>query len=91
MQKTAKHFIIEGLVQGVGFRYFAQRKAIELGITGYAKNLMNGNVEVIAIGLIEQLDVFKKFLSKGNSRSYVTRIVEENPNSYEEFDNFYVK
>ena len=40
--------IVRGLVQGVGFRYFAARAARELGIRGYAENLPNGNVEIYA-------------------------------------------
>lgn len=41
---------ISGLVQGVGYRYYCYRKATEYGIKGYAKNIYNGNVEVIAQG-----------------------------------------
>jgi len=42
--------IVKGMVQGVGFRYFCRKKAIELGISGYAKNLYNGDVEIEAEG-----------------------------------------
>lgn len=41
---------ISGLVQGVGYRYFCYKKAIQYNIKGYAKNLYNGNVEVLAQG-----------------------------------------
>lgn len=47
--KTYK-IIVSGVVQGVGFRYFCYKKATEFNITGYAKNLPNGNVEVTAQG-----------------------------------------
>ncbi len=48
--KIAKKFLITGRVQGVGYRYFAERWASQLGICGYVKNLWDGNVEVYAIG-----------------------------------------
>lgn len=52
------HIIISGLVQGVGYRYFVLRRAEQLGVAGYAKNLFTGEVEVEAEGdraLVEQL------------------------------------
>ena len=44
--KIAKKFLITGRAQGVGFRFFADRWASQLGICGYVKNLWDGNVEV---------------------------------------------
>jgi len=52
------HIIVRGLVQGVGFRWFAARRANALGLTGYARNLIDGAVEIEAEGdrsLIEEL------------------------------------
>ncbi len=57
MQVTV-HMIVEGLVQGVGFRWFVARHAQALGLKGYVHNMYNGNVEVEAVGdrgLIEEL------------------------------------
>ena len=48
MSKVGVHLIIEGRVQGVGFRYFCQQKAISNSINGEVKNLPDGNVEVVA-------------------------------------------
>ena len=56
MNATA-HIVVTGLVQGVGYRYFVQRHAARLGLSGYARNLFNGDVEVEVEGgrpLIEQ-------------------------------------
>jgi acylphosphatase len=46
----ARRWYVRGRVQGVGFRYFAQRAAAELALTGYARNLDDGRVEVYAVG-----------------------------------------
>ena len=48
--QSARRWFIRGRVQGVGFRYFAQRAAEELGLGGYARNLDDGRVEVYAVG-----------------------------------------
>jgi acylphosphatase len=56
--ETGVHIIVEGLVQGVGFRWFVARKAQELGVLGYTRNLYNGDVEIEAEGdrsLLEEL------------------------------------
>ena len=45
---SAARFLVRGLVQGVGFRWFVARQARALGLTGYARNLPDGAVEVLA-------------------------------------------
>lgn len=47
---------VYGSVQGVGFRYSTQREALQLGLTGYARNLDDGGVEVLACGEPEQVE-----------------------------------
>ena len=52
------HIVVQGLVQGVGFRYFVHRQASRLGLMGWVRNLYNGDVEIEASGersLIEEL------------------------------------
>ena len=51
----AKRWFIRGRVQGVGYRYFAQRAAVELGLTGYTRNLDDGRAEVYAAGPAPEL------------------------------------
>jgi len=75
--KRQANFIVGGHVQGVGFRFFVYRRAIELNLNGYAKNLYNGNVEVVAEGDEFELDELHKHLKTGPSRSYVDYIHAE--------------
>lgn len=48
---------VYGQVQGVGFRYFTQQEALRLGIRGYARNLDDGSVEVVACGEDEAVEL----------------------------------
>ena len=50
VELTARRFLIRGRVQGVGYRYFAQKAAAQWNVSGYARNLEDGSVEVFAIG-----------------------------------------
>jgi acylphosphatase len=62
---------IVGRVQGVGFRFAAQKMAISLGIKGFVKNLHNGNLYVEAEGNDAQLGHFVDWCHKGPSHAYV--------------------
>jgi acylphosphatase len=57
--------VVSGKVQGVGFRFFVQRQANQQGVTGYAKNLPSGEVEVLLCGNEESLWEMKKQVLKG--------------------------
>jgi len=54
-QNAAKRWLVSGRVQGVGFRYFVQAKATELGVAGWTRNLDDGRVEVYATGHAHKL------------------------------------
>ena len=56
---------MRGRVQGVGYRYFAQRAAVELGLTGYTRNLDDGRVEVYAAGPVDRLNELAGMLHRG--------------------------
>ena len=78
--KSAKRYLISGRVQGVGFRYFAERAAREIGVTGWARNLADGRVEVHANGSPEQLSEFEARLRKGPAHADVRGFeTEESP------------
>lgn len=60
---------VYGRVQGVGFRYTTQYEAKRLGLTGYAKNLDDGSVEVVACGEEGQVEKLMQWLKSGGPRS----------------------
>ena len=57
--------LVKGEVQGVGFRWAVQRQAGQLGLTGYAENLPDGSVEVVAEGDPDRIDQLEAFLRQG--------------------------
>ena len=68
------HAIVKGRVQGVGYRYFVIHVAREIGLKGYVKNLMDGDVEVVAEGPEEDLEKLIKALWRGPAFSNVEDI-----------------
>lgn len=83
--------LISGKVQGVGFRNFTQMNAKQLGINGYAKNLSNGKVEVIAEGDKAQLDALVALLKRGPRFARVDSLdVDERP-ATGEYKNFGIR
>jgi acylphosphatase len=89
--KIARTYVISGRVQGVGFRYFAQRLAHEHGICGYAKNLSNGSVEVYAIGNENSLEQLKRQLAEGPRSAQVTGIEESEAPAREKYSRFVIE
>lgn len=92
MDKDSRaEIIINGLVQGVGFRYFILRNAVNLGLQGYTKNLFSGEVLTVVEGnklMIEEL--YKKIIA-GPSHSDVRKhtIVWQEP--VDEFEKFEIR
>ena len=72
----ARKFIISGEVQGVGFRFFAQRSSARHQVRGYVKNLKDGRVEVLAEGLAKAVEEFRLDLAAGPTHSQVWTIEE---------------
>jgi acylphosphatase len=70
------HFLVKGRVQGVGFRWFVQREAAELGLNGWVKNTDQGDVELVAAGDEALLAELKVALRKGSRGSRVDAVVE---------------
>ena len=82
-----RRFRIEGRVQGVWFRESTRREAVPLGITGYARNLPDGSVEVLACGATAALDHLADWLQRGPPLARVSR-VESNPSETEVGEGF---
>jgi acylphosphatase len=74
--KIARRFLIRGEVQGVGFRYFAQRSSATHQVRGYVKNLPDGRVEVWAEGPAKAVNEFGLDLAAGPAHSHVTGVEE---------------
>jgi acylphosphatase len=70
----AYRYLVQGRVQGVGYRYFALREAQALGISGFAKNLSDGRVEVVAEGADEALAAFEARLREGPGFASVAEV-----------------
>jgi acylphosphatase len=71
-----QHFLVKGRVQGVGFRWFVQREAAELGLRGWVRNTPDGDVEVLAAGEPDQLKDLLLALGKGSRGSRVDEVEE---------------
>lgn len=69
------HCFVSGLVQGVYFRGAARHKANELGVTGWARNLPDGRVEVVACGEGQAVIAFQDWLWQGPPAARVTDVV----------------
>lgn len=74
MKMISLHCTVTGRVQGVGFRYFTHSNAQSLKITGYVKNLADGNVEIYAEGGEQIMAKFYQSVQKGPSFSNVIDI-----------------
>lgn len=68
---------VEGLVQGVGFRYFTKQKGQEIGISGTVKNLPNGSVQIELAGSNEDIQKMIKWLHIGPPTARVERLEYE--------------
>jgi len=91
MVKKRMHAVVHGRVQGVFFRDYTRRKALELNLTGWVRNLRDQTVETVFEGESENVNAMLDFLFTGSPHSHVTNVVsnEEQPN--EGFDSFRIR
>ena len=82
------HLIVSGRVQGVFFRDNTRRKAIELGLNGYAKNLSDGTVEVVVQGDEEKINELIEFIKKspGTAKVADIKIKHKEPENFAKFE-----
>ncbi|MFW5787544.1 MAG: acylphosphatase [Halanaerobiales bacterium] len=91
VDKIKRHVYLSGKVQGVGFRAFIRKKANELGVKGWVKNLYDGRVEAVFVGEAEDVETMIEFVKEGPRFANVNniRVLEED---YEgRFDSFEIK
>ena len=65
---------VAGRVQGVGYRFYTYHKALQLGLTGYARNLDDGRVEVLACGEETAVTTLREWLWRGPRWARVTDV-----------------
>jgi acylphosphatase len=74
---VCRRFTVSGVVQGVGFRYAALAEARRLGLTGWVRNLPNGDVEALACGDPQVLAAFEQWLWQGPRAARVTNVATQ--------------
>lgn len=85
----AVRWLVTGRVQGVGFRWFVHRHAIDLGLVGWVRNLPNGDVEVVAGGPTDALAKLEERLWKGPSMARVASVEKsQSPHEFDERKSF---
>ena len=76
--RVARKYLVSGEVQGVGYRFFAQRVAARHQVVGYVRNLPDGRVEVLAEGAPESVEALKHDLAVGPAFGHVEQVEELN-------------
>ena len=74
--QQARRFLVRGRVQGVGFRWFVEREAHILGISGWVRNNADSSVEVLAMGTRDQLTGLRSRLREGPRAARVDDVEE---------------
>ena len=84
----ARHLLIRGRVQGVGFRYSLREEALRRGVTGWTRNLRDGTVEAVVQGDAGEVDRVIAWARRGPPSAQVTdvEVIEEAPGDYAGFE-----
>lgn len=90
-EKKRLHAIVDGSVQGVGFRMFVVTYAQTFGLTGWVRNTYDGRVEVLAEGTQQQLDQLLDKLRMGPRSAFVTEVQKDWQPATGEFSRFDVR
>ena len=83
--------VVYGRVQGVNFRYFTEREARRLQLTGWVANQSDGSVRVVVEGPESQLNQLAQFLRYGSPAAHVDRVESERSPATGEFVGFRVR
>ena len=71
---VTRHLLITGRVQGVGFRFYMQRKAREFGLTGWVRNCRDGSVETVIQGTSEAVEMMIAWARRGPPSAVVAAV-----------------
>jgi acylphosphatase len=85
------HAIVEGRVQGVGFRYFTQRQAVQLGLTGWVRNRWEGTVELTAEGPREEIEKLLQSIGRGPQAGTTRNVKYDFQEATGEFISFQIR
>lgn len=86
-----RYLLVEGHVQGVSFRACTQEKANELNLQGYARNLPDGRVEIVAEGSEDELEQFEDWCWQGSPAAEVATVRSESRPATGGFSGFEVR
>lgn len=87
MGPVTRHLIITGRVQGVGYRFYAERKARELGLSGWVRNRRDGTVEAVIQGEPGAVETMIAWARRGPPSAAVTDVrVAETGGEYGGFE-----
>lgn len=84
-------FVVEGRVQGVGFRWFVLRHARDLGLGGFVRNLPDGSVEIVAAGPPAAIDQLAAYLADGPAAARVARVTRTEATGHSHTSDFEVR
>ncbi|MDD5468263.1 MAG: acylphosphatase [Anaerolineales bacterium] len=85
------HAVVEGYVQGVGFRMFVEQQAATLGLVGWVRNHWEGSVEVLVEGRRAELESLLEALRRGPRSAVVHKVATEWQPATGEFGSFQVR
>lgn len=91
LQNTRAQIVVRGIVQGVNFRWFTQRRASDLGLTGFVRNASDGSVQVTVEGARGAIEQLLEMLRMGPSAAVVESVQVEWHAPSGEFDRFEVR
>ena len=91
MEEKAVKLRIFGRVQGVSYRYYAYQKALQLGVSGWVRNKLNGSVEALIQGSNEQVSAMARWCHRGSPMAVVESVEQEDIPVDESLDGFNVR
>ena len=87
---TFAEFMVTGVVQGVGFRWFTRREARRLGIRGWVRNRSDGSVQALVLGEEQAVAEFEQLLRQGPPGAVVESVLRSTPSQIVNYESFEV-